>query len=44
MNKIKFRRIVVHAIEDGIIALCGVIGVWLVCTVVGNIFTLLGVA
>lgn len=43
MNKVQFRRLVVSAIENGIVALCGVIGIWLVCTVVGNIFTLLGV-
>lgn len=43
MNKAKVRRLVVRAIEDGCVALCGVIGIWLVCTVVGGIFRLLGV-
>jgi len=43
MNKIQFRRLVVRTIEDGIVALCGVIGIWLVCTVVGGVFQLLGV-
>ena len=44
MTKVQFRRLVVRAIEDGIVALCGVIGIWFVCTIVGNLFALLGVA
>lgn len=39
-----FRRLVIRAIEDAIILLMIVIGLWLVCTVVGGIFRLLGVA
>ena len=43
-NKTYFRGLVVRAIEDAIMLLIGVIGIWLVCTVVGGVFRLLGVA
>lgn len=38
------RQLVVRAIEDAVILLTLVIGIWLVCTVVGGVFRLLGVA
>ena len=37
------RQLVVRVIEDAIMLLIGVIGIWLVCTVVGGLFRLLGV-
>lgn len=37
------RALIVRAIEDAVILLTLVIGIWLVCTVVGGIFRLLGV-
>lgn len=43
MTKAQWRRLAVRFIEDACVALFGVAGIWLVCTVVGNIFTLLGV-
>lgn len=39
-----FRRLVVRAIEDAIILLMMVVGIWLICTVVGGVFRLMGVA
>lgn len=44
MTKAQFRRLVVRAIEDAIMLLIGVIGIWLVCTIVSGLFRLLGVA
>ena len=38
-----FRRLVVRAIEDAVILLMMVVGIWLICTVVGGVFKLLGV-
>jgi len=38
-----FRQLVVRAIEDAVVLLMLGIGIWLVCTVVGGIFRLLGV-
>ena len=38
------RQLVVRAVEDGCVFLVMAIGIWLVCTVVGGIFRLLGVA
>ena len=43
MSKRQRRELVVRAIEDGCVALVMVIGIWLTCTVVGNIFSILGV-
>lgn len=39
-----FRSLVVRAIEDAIILFCIGIGIAVVCTVVGGVFRLLGVA
>ena len=39
-----FRSLIVRAIEDAIVLLVLCIGIWLVCTVVGGVFRLLGVA
>ena len=39
-----FRSLIIRAIEDAIILLMMVIGIWLICTVVGGVFRLLWVA
>jgi len=38
-----FRGLVVRAVEDACILLMLGVGIWLVCTVVGGVFRLLGV-
>ena len=43
-NKTYFRGLVVRAIEDAIVLLVAVIGIWLVCTVVSGLFRILGVS
>ena len=44
MTKTQFRRLVVRAIEDACILLFGGICIWLVCSIVSNVFRLLGVS
>ena len=44
MTKRQWRDLCVRAIEDAVILLFMVIGIWLICTVVGGVFRLLGVA
>ena len=44
MSKAKFRALVVRAIEDGIVLFLGGVAIWTICTVVGGVFRLLGVA
>lgn len=43
-NQVYFKRLVVRCIEDLCFVLLLVVGIWLVCTVVGGIFRILGVA
>ena len=43
-SKAYFRGLIVRAIEDACILLMLGVGIWLVCTVVGGVFRLLGVA
>lgn len=43
-NQVYFKRLVVRCIEDLCFALMLVVGIWLICTVVGGIFRILGVA
>ena len=44
MTKAQFRRLVVRFIEDACFALFLVVCIWLVCSGVGLVFNLLGVA
>lgn len=44
MTKADFRKLIIRVIEDACVLLLMVIGIWLVCTVVGGVFRLLGVA
>ena len=44
MTKVQFRRLVVRAIEDACFMLFLFVCIWLVCTGVGFVFNLLGVA
>ena len=44
MTKVQFRRLVVRAIEDACLLLFMTVCIWLVCTGVGLVFNLLGVA
>lgn len=44
MTRRQWRDLCARAIEDGCVFLVMVIGIWLVCTVVGGVFRLLGVA
>lgn len=43
-NQVYFKRLIVRCIEDLCFVLLLVVGIWLVCTVVGGIFRILGVA
>lgn len=44
MTKRQWRDFCIRCIEDLCFALLLVVGIWLVCTVVGGIFRILGVA
>jgi len=44
MTKAQFRALVVRAVEDAIMILIGVVGIWLVCTIVGGLFRIMGVS
>lgn len=43
MTKVQFRRLVVRAIEDAAFLLFLCVCIWLVCSGVGVLFTLMGV-
>ena len=44
MSKVQFRRLVVRFIEDACFALFLTVCIWLVCSGVGAVFSLLGVS